>query len=187
MSTTDYITPPRPLGISILSILHFVGGVALAVLAAVLPMIAAGQPEIAETLATIGLPLPLLIAGIFFLAALAIGSAVGMWIGARWGWYLGSFYYVYSIIRNLLAIVTVYYLAAELKAEDFGASRGPDYHYFKFGVRALIHALIYIYFFKSNVLEYFRLTQVSVVKVILVELAICIAIAIAFSILGASL
>lgn len=182
----DYLRPPRPVGISILSVLHFLGGAALAVLAGVLPMMAARKPEIAETLATIGMPLPLLIAGILFLASLAIGSAVGMWIGAKWGWYLGSFYYVYSVIRNLLAIVSVYLLVGQLKPEELAdAHRGPEYHYLKFSIRAVIHTLIYVYFFKRNVLEYFGLTQISVLKVVVIELVICSSIAIAFSFLGA--
>jgi hypothetical protein len=84
-----------------------------------------------------------------FLAILAIASGVGMWTGAKWGWYLGSFYYMYSVIRCIFAIVNVYLLFDQLPADEVTAmSRGPAYHYFKFGGRAVIHALIFLYFFK---------------------------------------
>ncbi|MEX2309687.1 MAG: hypothetical protein WD738_19095 [Pirellulales bacterium] len=185
MSLPDYMISARmqrPLGIAILSVLHFIGGVGLVVLTVAFPIIASRKPEVAEGMAAIGLPLPLLVAGMLFIAVLAIGSAVGMWKGAKWGWYLGSFYYVYSIVRNLSAIVSVYLLFDQMPVEEVAAmQRGPEYHFWKFGLRTVVHALIFLYFFKENVLEYFGLRDVNRLKVVLIEFGICIGTAVAVS------
>jgi hypothetical protein len=185
MSLPDYMVAARsarPLGISILSVLHFLGGVVLLILAAAFPILTANKPEIAEGMAAVGIPLPLLIAGIVFLAVLAIGSGIGMWIGAKWGWYLGSFYYMYSVVRNILAFLNVYLLVDQMPAAEVAAmTRGPEYHYFKFGGRVVIHALIFLYFFKGNVVEHFGLKDTSGWKVLLIEFGICVGIVAAIS------
>lgn len=184
MSLPEYMAPSRPLGIAILSVLHCIGGVILAVLAVAFPVFAAKEPELREVLSSIGVPFPLLIVGIVVLVALTLGSGIGMWIGAKWGWYLGSFYYVYSVIRSILAIYNTHLLFETLPPDEVAAMpRGIEFYYFKFGFRAVVHALIYLYFFKVNVLEYFGLKEISRWKVVVIESGICVAIAVAASLL----
>jgi hypothetical protein len=181
MSLPDYMITDRerrPVGISILSILHILGGVLLAGLMVASPFIFSREPEIAARLSDMGIPLVLLYVGILFLTVLTLGSGIGMWIGAKWGWYLGLLYNMYSTIRNLFALLHVYLLVDPTAAEEMGASsRGPEYYYFKFAVRAVIHSLILLYFFKGNVVNYFGIKDRNNWKILLVEFAVCIGIA----------
>jgi hypothetical protein len=68
------------------------------------------NPEFRQRLSIfsfLGFPTSLLIFSIVFLFALGIASGVGMWKGRKWGWYLGTFYYIYSITRNANALLAV--------------------------------------------------------------------------------
>ncbi len=96
-------TIPRPVGVSILAVLHFIGGI---LLFGVQFLMFANLNAMEESLRTIGIPPALLIVAVMFLAALAIASGVGMWIGTKWGWWLAAFYYVYSIFRNASALLS---------------------------------------------------------------------------------
>jgi hypothetical protein len=172
----------RPIGISILTFLHFTGGLGMVVFGAAVPVMVSRKPEIADAVAAAGYSIPMLLIAMLIIGGLAIGSAIGMWRGARWGWYLGSFYYAYSIVRNISAIANVYLLFENLPVEEVVAmQRGPEYHYWKFSGRLFICALLFLYFFKENVLEFFGLTNVSRLKVVLIEFGICVVIAIAFT------
>lgn len=175
---TDYLTVrDRPLGITILSILHFVGGVALAIGLVAFAFVRV-DPQVTQALSEIGIPLPLLIAGIGFLAVLGIASAIGMWKGKTWGWYLGSFSFAYAIVRNVNALVAVYDLSNVLPAEELAdASRGPGYYYMKFGIRTVVSLLLFMYFFKANVRAYFGLVEARLWKAAVAEFVLCIVIA----------
>jgi hypothetical protein len=186
MSVPEYMVRVRPIGVSILSVLHAIGGIMAAAFGVVFPFIVYKQPKFQEALVTLGIPLPLLVVGILILAFLGIASGVGMWIGVRWGWYLGSFYYMYSLVRSLSAILTVRLTLAQMPlAEAAAMTRDPQHYYLKFGVRAFIAALIFLYFFKNNVLEYFALKDLARWKVVAAEFGICMAIAVAFTVWGA--
>jgi hypothetical protein len=170
-------TTPRPVGISILAVLHFIGGI---LLFGSQFLLFANLQAMEESLRAIGIPPVLLIIGVMFLAVLAIASGVGMWMGAKWGWWLASFYYVYSIFRNGSALLTVVAMADQLE----GGSRGPEYYMIKHGVRIIVHFLLFLYFFKGNVLEFFGLETLSKPKAIGVLVGICIAITAAISAIG---
>ena len=68
---------PRPVGVTILAVLQFIGGVGLFAVQFVLfaNLQAAGEP-----LRAIGIPPVLLMVGIMFLSVLNIASAIGMWL-----------------------------------------------------------------------------------------------------------
>jgi hypothetical protein len=78
-----------------------------------------------------------------------------MWLGKTWGWWLGTFYYVYSIFRNANALITIPALV-----EQFGEpTRGAEYYYVKHGTRIIIHFFLILYFYKGNVVNYFNLGE----------------------------
>lgn len=162
-------TATRPVGVSILAVLHFIGGI---LLFGAQFLLFANLRAMDESLRSFGIPPALLIIGVMFLAILAIASAVGMWTGTKWGWWLAAFYYVYSIFRNGSALLTVVALADQLE----GGSRGPEYYMIKYGGRVVVHLLLFLYFFKANVLEYFGMETLSKLKAVGILVGICIAI-----------
>jgi hypothetical protein len=135
---------PRPVGVSILAVLHLIGGIGLFVVQLFL-FLFANVAAIEESLRGIGLPPALFVIGVMFLSVLTIASAIGMWLGTRWGWWVASFYYVYGIARNASALVTIVSVADQVT----GASRGPEYYLFKHSVRIVVHILILLYLFKG--------------------------------------
>ncbi len=128
----------------------------------------------------IGISPVLLIIGAMFLALLSIASGVGMWMGTKWGWWLASFYYIDSICRNGSALFTVIAIADQLE----GGNRGPEYYMIKHGGRIIIHFLLFLYFFKGNVLEFFGLQTLSKVRAVGILVGICVAITVAMSAIG---
>jgi hypothetical protein len=184
---SDYMAArDRPIGITLLSILALIGGIGMVALIAFGAFfLIRGDDrakEMVEAMATIGLPLPLVAGGVVFLAILAIASGIGMLSGTKWGWYLGSFWYAYAIIRNLSALATVYGLSHAMPPDELASSsRTPGYYYTKYAIRLLISFLLYVYFFKANVREYFGLTGASRWKPVVTEIGICVIIVVAVS------
>lgn len=170
----------RPTGISILAVLHIVGGVLGFMVTMFLVVQFGRNQEAQQALTALGLPPALLIAAIVFIFGLAIASGIGMWKGRKWGWYLGSLYYMYSVVRNANALITIPMLINSIPPEELaGARHGPSYYYVKHGGRVLVHFLLYLYFFKSNVREFFSLAEQKKWKPVLAGLSLCIAIAVA--------
>lgn len=176
----DYLAArARPIGVTILSILSLVGAVLLTLVTGFATFaIASGDERVrqaSKAMAELGFPMPLLAAGVVILVALAWASGIGLWIGTKWGWHCGAFWYAYAIIRNLNALATFYLMSDVYAAEiQSPASRGPEYYYVKFIARLLISFLIYLYFFKSNVRDYFGLTAASKWKAVAAHFGICI-------------
>lgn len=165
----------RPIGITILSILHLVGGVGLFVVfvfTASVSLLTSRFDNLAQPLEQMGMPVPLLVAGMLFLCVLSVWSAIGMWRGTPWGWWLGSFYYIYAVFRNASALVTVLMMAEELE----GSTRGPGYYIFKHTGRIVVHLLLFCYFFRGNVLAYFGLSHINKGKAIWKLIGVCLAI-----------
>jgi hypothetical protein len=174
----------RPIGISILAWLHIVASLIAALV--IILVIFSKWNEADDIIRATGIPLWLIIAGVGVILGLGIGSGIGMLKGKAWGWYLGSFYYLYSVIRNANALWFVTSTLNTMPLEEIESlSHSPSYYYMKYGGRILIHALLYLYFFKSNVREYFELKHQKMWKPIAVQFGICIAIAIAFSLIMA--
>lgn len=159
----------RPLGVSILAVLHFFGGI---VLFGSQFYLFANLQSMEQSLRSIGVSPVLLVVSATFLAVLAIASGVGMWVGAKWGWWCALFYYVYSIIRNSSALLAVVAMADELE----GGTRGPEYYMIRHGGRIIVSALLFLYFFKGNVLAFFDLETLSKPKAIGIVVGMGIAI-----------
>jgi hypothetical protein len=146
----------RPKGISILAVLHIGGGILGLLVTPLLAIKLVTGSGIPEGLNQIGLSPILLIAAYLFLFALEASSGIGMWRGKWWGWHLGAFYYLYSIARNAGALVHLPDVFGTIPAEALeDMNRGPEFYAIKYGGRTLVHALIYLYFFKSNVRQFF--------------------------------
>ncbi len=149
----------RPVGVSILAVLHLVGGV---LLLGAQVLLLQNLDHVSQGINVVGIPPILLVVGVMLLAGIALASGIGMWLGTRWGWWCATFYYVHSIARNANALLMLSNFADELA----GGSRGPGYYYAKFGGRVIMHFLLLMYFFKSNVLQYFGMDEVHKEKAV---------------------
>ena len=172
----------RPVGISILAVLHFIGGIALIIALIGVAVTVKEDSRAADALRDLGAPVALLCAAFAFLAVVSFASAVGMWSGHRWGWYLGSFYYAYAITRNISALWNIDALFQAIPQEPGGMAHGISYYYMKFGVRLVISSLLYLYFFKDNVREYFGLRESRMWVPIGIQLFLCVDIALAIGV-----
>lgn len=141
----------RPVGITILALLYFVGGLGLLALQVVF------HRQLAEGLGSIGATAVVAFLGIFFLAAIGIAAGIGMWLGKSWGWWLGAFYLTYSVARSISALIT---LPGLLEAAGESAASGAK-HYVKFGGRIVVHSAICWYFFTPKVEAYFGVAAIS--------------------------
>jgi len=162
----------RPVGISILAVLHAIGGVGLLVLQVVFFLV----PPVSESASSVGISPAVLAIGFMLLAGLGLSSGIGMWLGTRWGWWCGALYYVYSVARNFNAFLLVADLAE--------GPRSREYYSAKFGGRVIVNFLIFLYFFKSNVLAYFGMTGFGKLKAVGILIAITATIFGLFYILG---
>jgi hypothetical protein len=159
----------RPLGITILAILHLVGG---AVLCAVTVPLLSKLGTLQGVLRSAGSSVVLLAVSAIFLGALGFSAGVGMWLGKKWGWWLGAFYYVYGVARNASALITVIEMSNELGR----GAHGPGFYLMKQAVRIIVHLFILNYLFKTNVLSYFELERLSRGKALSILVSICLAI-----------
>ncbi|EMI47185.1 putative membrane protein [Rhodopirellula sp. SWK7] len=156
----------RPVGVSVLAVLHILGGL---VLFGVQFLMFARLDSMEESLRAMGIPPVLVIVGVMFLSVLTIASGIGMWMGTRWGWWLAAFYYVYGVLRNASALYTVVSMADQLE----GTARGPEFYMIKHSVRIVIQSLLLMYFFKGNVLDYFDLSTLKKGKALGILVGIC--------------
>lgn len=163
----------RPRVVSILAVLHVLGGVALLVM-----IVGFGRQfgAIGPVMGTSPLFAQL---SVSFLGVLTLASGVGMWRGAAWGWWLAGFYYVYAIYRNANALLVISSMADQLAGE----ARGPGYYYVKHVGRVVTHSLVLFYLFQESVLAYFGLPHLDKRRA-LVQLAKPIAILVVVQLLA---
>lgn len=163
----------RPLGISILAVLHMVIG-GLAVFGQVYFVVAVNASPQASNAITIGPAL--LFASQMVMSVIMLASAIGMWTGAKWGWWLGAFNYVHSVFQGIVAMLTVGLLTGGLET----VTRNPEYSLVRQSLRMGVCALITVYFFQGNVLEYFGHKELGKLKAfgILVGISLVLAVAV---------
>ena len=142
----------RPVGIVLLAVLHLFGGAALL---AILGYLLADYETTIDGLGTDGIPMALFFgAGIAF-AVLVFASGVGMWVGAKWAWWCGAFYYISMTASNALGLL-IYYVA-QLVDIPFNSDKGAV----DFVGKIVVHGLIYLYFLKGSVFTFFGLQETS--------------------------
>ena len=167
----------RPKGISILSILHLIGGVSGALLIA--PVVAEfnQSPEASQIFNAMGIPPLSILINIILILTIALASGIGMWNGKKWGWYLGSFYYLYSVFRNAGALISIPRLCSQIPPQEMETlAHQPSYYYAKHATRVVVHFLLYLYFFKGNVRDFFAVSEQKKWKPVIIELGTCLAI-----------
>ncbi len=144
----------RPIGVSILAVLYIIGGIG--VLGIQLFMGGA----LAQAFNLIGISSISAVISILFLGILGIAAGIGMWSGKKWGWWLGAFYLMYSVERNINALIIIPCLVEQFGTPESGLVK----YYIKHGGRIILHSLLVLYFFKSNVEAYFQVDNLNAWK-----------------------
>jgi hypothetical protein len=180
----EVLPPKRPFGIAILSVLHVAGGI-LGCLELMLGS-AWFMAELRNSSLVLGVPLALVIGEFVFLFALALASGIGMWTGEKWGWQLGSFYYVFGVARNAVAFVRILMVTEHLSLPaNADLSDEPLYYCSRHGAAVVIYFAIYLYFFKDHVRDFFSLAEAPMWRPIVAQVGICLAVFAGCVLLGA--
>ena len=148
----------KPMGINILSILALINGIPIVIMTR-------------DSMYTSDYR-KLIAISFLFIGILAVSSGIGMLLGKKWGWWLGSFYYAYAISRYFNTIITVGVMVVRSQLLISDATT----YIIKYGIRIVIHCFILLYFFNNDVKEYFNVVHCSKLKTILILFGICIAI-----------
>jgi len=155
---------PRPIGIWILSGLHLlVGLLFLAMFLILLWQLSTDR--------TIRLVVPGLVIVLFgLIVGMAAATTIGMWLGAKWGWWLTAFYYVWATL-GVVADSLFMLLRLEEVDPEWRASFAT-----KQSILFVVHGLILLYLFKRTVRDFFRLKSQRMVTAlaILATLAIVV-------------
>ena len=123
--------------------------------------------------------------GVFFMMmalypAIGLAAGVGMWLGRRWGWWLGLFGVVSMALRNLWAIAGLPGMLAAMGVPLSSATM----LYAKFGIRVLLSVLVAIYFLSNTVVGYFRVEKVRKRRALAIVAAISVLLIAAGEMLG---
>jgi hypothetical protein len=144
----------RPIGISILAVLYIIGGIG--VLGIQLFM----GGVLTQAFNLIGISSISAVISLLFLGILGLAAGIGMWLGKKWGWWLGAFYLMYSVARNINALIIIPNLVEQFGTPESGLAK----YYIKHCGRIILHSLLVLYFFKSNVEVYFQVENLNVWK-----------------------
>jgi len=172
----------RPTVITVLSILHVLCGVGgLFLLIPLLANLLNSLPDAAAILSAVGIPPTSMPLVSLVVSVVVIASGIGMWKGYRWGWHIGCLYYFYLIIVAVGNILLSVFIVKRFK-EDMPADAletipedmlgGFILSVIKIGVSFVIPFTIYIYFYSHAVKEYFNVTKVSNILLILKHIGI---------------
>jgi hypothetical protein len=163
----------RPFGIYLLSQLYFVLG--LIGLIGLMIFIGCWDKQMSRDV-------PLASVAVFLPAStlVLLAASNGMWKGATWGWYLGSFLGAYGILRNVVALLDGYSLFRAMTAQELGALSNPPWVlYLKWSLGFLFSLLVFLYFFKPNVKEFFGMTNRLLRRAVVTELLLCLVVIVA--------
>lgn len=163
----------RPLGITILSILSILSGLGVLILQILY------NETLVQLMNEFEFSSMILVISVTFLALTSLISGVGMFLGKKWGWWLGAFCIIYAIIRNANALISIFNMTDYIES----STKGLKYYLTKHIGRIITNGLVFTYFFKNNVMEYFRIKHYSKYKVALqlIVTGICIFILFAFT------
>lgn len=145
----------RPIGIALLAGIQTIVGLFF-LMSHVLALVSPGvrSREVSEMLNT-STPHPTLAyVASFLMAIILFAAGIGLWFGARPGWWLTTFFYANNIGRSVLSVVFFSRLGGPITQSMVGAVA-----YGTLGGRALISLLLLVYLLKSNVLAFFDLAE----------------------------
>jgi len=163
----------RPIGITILSLLGVIGGLSLLIFSFFLAESLASATELT------GISSIAMRANMAILGSWGLVSGIGMWKGRKWGWWLGATYISYSVLRNANALLTISDISSQFPDQDIDTTK----YYIKHTGRVIFHSLIACYYFKGNVLDFFRIGSGKRWKRILAYLGISTIISITMAVL----
>lgn len=87
-----------------------------------------------------------LITGSIFLGVLALAAAAALWIGKPWGWWLATYYFVYTAVRSLIGV------GSSVAAGQVGGG------FIQYGLPLLIGLIVAGYLYAPGSLEYFGMS-----------------------------
>lgn len=173
----------RPLGITVLVVLLLLSGV-IGIFGGLFLLMALGEnPEAIGVFTDMGFPPVVLICVTWFFAGLAMAAGAGMLLGKDWGWYLGALVYAYGMVRHLSAMITIPLALRSWTPEQIDEMTwGPVFYMIKHGIGFTVQLLIFLYLFRINVREYFRLDQEKIWKLVLVPVVMCLVIVVGINV-----
>jgi hypothetical protein len=142
--------PARPRGIWILAGLHLLVGLLFAA-ATLLYLRGAFDVVTGEGQSRVPWPFLTVVLLCTFISACALSTSIGLWLGARWGWWLTAFYYVWGVLGSVTDVLFGIWYLEERNFESI-AWFLPG-HLILLG----IHSLILVYLCKKTVRHFFRL------------------------------
>lgn len=152
----------RPIGITIISVLCIISGTGMFVMQLFI------DESFVEIISELNIDNFTMIFSIILLASLALIGGIGMLLGKKWGWWVGAFYLIYAVFRYLNVLVQIPLFEIQY---EVGSAETTQY-YTKYIGRIITNSLLYLYFFKSNVLSYFNLGEIRKRKVVFSHLGI---------------
>lgn len=140
----------RPFGIWLLSMLHLLGGVLCAV-----GMCFVLWESFASRGAQLEPPSWVMTTFLAIYGFLLLGSGLGMWLGARWGWWLGNFVYMWNLVVGLVQIPILLWNSGGSIVTDDPSRLVQN------AISLAVMSLIVLYFFKRSVRDFFRLSSLK--------------------------
>lgn len=160
LDTTAYVKEPssgpvkRPIGLVILVVFVVITAIVVVGVGVLMfATIAANQ----AAASVFGVPIIAIGGFMIGIGGLILVSAVGLWMGKIWGWWLVGVGYSLSALWNGLFLMFI--IGMSTLGQIPGGAPGEVYT--KYGVRAVIAGLIVSYLFKDNVLTFFALHNQS--------------------------
>ncbi|MFA5793703.1 MAG: hypothetical protein WC980_01340 [Candidatus Brocadiia bacterium] len=107
------------------------------------------------------IPSIILLAYAYIAGLLSLVSTIGVWRAKKWGWWTGALYFIFLVIINISLFIPLPGFIGMFSQSPLGIS-----FYIERVCWGLFSALIFLAFFKDNVLEYFGFQQLPKTKVI---------------------
>lgn len=171
ISTDQKQSARRPTLITILAILNILGGLSVFIT----QLVAWGNLKQAAIQSSISITQLLL--GFIFLAVLSVSSGIGMWLGQKWGWWLGALNELYVIPRRLNVLLAALSMYTGTEGDELT-------RIIRSAGQILLSIVLLFYFYRHNVLDYFGLAEFPKWKSILMLLGGLALVILTFYLLG---
>ncbi|MEX2176401.1 MAG: hypothetical protein WD872_18705 [Pirellulaceae bacterium] len=158
----------RPIGISILAVLHAIGGLLIGALGVFLATQFDESDADSIIAWTVVIAAPLL-------TVLSFATAIGLWQGKQWAWWLATFYYFQFAIGGIFVLASI---AVAYFVLDRPVTERSEELLVKHVGRLLIFSLLTWYMMKGNVFAYFRFERLTRLRALCILGAIVLVIGI---------